>query len=84
MPSLILTGYPASGKTTVAQVLKERALQHPAIQDVVIINEESDGASPFGSQNKIASEGSISSKNHNLTRDTVKQNPQKLVVLRCD
>ena len=40
MPSLILTGYPACGKTTVAQVLKERALQHPAIQDVVIINEE--------------------------------------------
>ena len=43
MPSLILTGYPASGKTTVCQILKERALllQPPfTIEKVIIINEE--------------------------------------------
>jgi protein KTI12 len=40
MPSLILTGYPSAGKTTVSKVLKERALQHETIKDVVIINEE--------------------------------------------
>ncbi len=39
MPSLIITGYPSAGKTSVAKVLKERALQHTAIKDVVIINE---------------------------------------------
>ena len=44
MPSLILTGYPASGKTTVCQILKERALQlqpRGIIEEVIIINEES-------------------------------------------
>lgn len=40
MPSLIITGYPSAGKTTVSKVLKERALQHEAIKNVVIINEE--------------------------------------------
>ena len=41
MPCLILTGHPCSGKTTVAQLLKSRALQHSLIDDVVLINEES-------------------------------------------
>lgn len=41
MPSLILTGYPSAGKTTVAQVLKERALKRSDIRDVIVINEES-------------------------------------------
>eukprot|EP00934_Nitzschia_sp_Nitz4_P005510 Nitzschia sp. Nitz4//scaffold48_size128905//23106//24281//NITZ4_003582-RA/size128905-processed-gene-0.106-mRNA-1//-1//CDS//3329552928//5500//frame0 len=40
MPGLILTGYPSAGKSTVAQLLKDRALKRPDIQDVVIINEE--------------------------------------------
>jgi protein KTI12 len=40
MPSLILTGYPAAGKTTVSKVLRERALLQPSIADVVIINED--------------------------------------------
>lgn len=40
MPSFIITGYPSAGKTTVSKVLKERALQHETIKDVVIINEE--------------------------------------------
>lgn len=39
MPSLILTGYPSSGKSTVAEMLKERALLLPSIQAVEIINE---------------------------------------------
>jgi protein KTI12 len=41
MPSLILTGYPAAGKTTVSKVLRDRALLQPSIDDVVVINEES-------------------------------------------
>lgn len=40
MPSLILTGYPAAGKTNIAKILKERALLQPEIQNVVVINEE--------------------------------------------
>eukprot|EP00980_Cylindrotheca_fusiformis_P025535 scaffold14008_cov124-Cylindrotheca_fusiformis.AAC.3 len=41
MPCLIITGYPSAGKTTVSNLLKERALQHKEIDNVLIINEES-------------------------------------------
>jgi len=43
MPCLILTGHPCAGKTTFAQALKGRALQHPSklISEVIILNEES-------------------------------------------
>ena len=43
MPCLILTGHPCAGKTTFANKLKERALQHSSnlIDSVVILNEES-------------------------------------------
>ncbi|CAB9523221.1 Protein KTI12 [Seminavis robusta] len=42
MPCLILTGHPCVGKTTLAEVIKERALQHSShlISSVVIVNEE--------------------------------------------
>jgi protein KTI12 len=41
MPCLIVTGYPSAGKTTLSSLLKERALLHKEIDDVLIINEES-------------------------------------------
>jgi protein KTI12 len=43
MPCFILTGHPCAGKTTFANKLKERALQHSSnlIDTVVILNEES-------------------------------------------
>ncbi len=45
MPSLIIIGHPAAGKTKdhsgPSFERTSRALQHPAIQDIVIINEES-------------------------------------------
>lgn len=43
MPCLILTGHPCAGKTTFANLLKERALKHESglIDRVVVINEES-------------------------------------------
>lgn len=43
MPCLILTGHPCAGKTTFANLLKERALKHKSglIDRVVIVNEES-------------------------------------------
>ena len=42
MPCLILTGHPCAGKSTFAQVLKERSLKHRSglIDNVVILNEE--------------------------------------------
>ena len=40
MPGLLLTGYPSSGKSHVAAILKERALLHPDIDDVLVISEE--------------------------------------------
>jgi tRNA uridine 5-carbamoylmethylation protein Kti12 len=42
MPCLIITGHPSSGKTTVAKLLRERALLHDAIDEVVLLNEESE------------------------------------------
>jgi protein KTI12 len=43
MPCLILTGHPCAGKTTFANLLKERALKHESglIDRVVVVNEES-------------------------------------------
>lgn len=43
MPCLVLTGHPSVGKTTFAQLLSQRALQHKSklITSVVIVNEES-------------------------------------------
>lgn len=43
MPCLVITGYPSSGKTSIAQALSERALKHrsQSIKKTVIINEES-------------------------------------------
>jgi protein KTI12 len=41
MPCFIITGHPCAGKTTIANLVKERALQHPLIDRVVLINEES-------------------------------------------
>jgi protein KTI12 len=41
MPCLIVTGYPSAGKTTLSSLLKERALLHKEIDDVLLINEES-------------------------------------------
>jgi protein KTI12 len=42
MPVLIITGHPSAGKTTLANLLKERALLHDAIDEVVVLNEESE------------------------------------------
>ena len=42
MPCLIIAGHPSAGKTTLALKLKERALQHNTIDEVVILNEESE------------------------------------------
>jgi tRNA uridine 5-carbamoylmethylation protein Kti12 len=50
MPCLIITGHPSEGKTTLAHELQERALQHPSVDNVVIINEES--ACPDYSKNR--------------------------------
>jgi tRNA uridine 5-carbamoylmethylation protein Kti12 len=48
MPSLIITGHPCSGKTTLAIKLREIALKHPSIDHVIIINEESEGLGRHG------------------------------------
>ena len=40
MPCLIVTGHPSAGKTTLSRLLKERALKHSSINDVILINEE--------------------------------------------
>ena len=42
MPCLIIAGHPSAGKTTLATLLKERALLHDTIDEVVILNEESE------------------------------------------
>ena len=42
MPCLIIAGHPSAGKTTLANLLKERALLHDAIDEVVVLNEESE------------------------------------------
>lgn len=42
MPCILLTGHPCSGKTTIAEKFRERALLLPNIERVVIINEESE------------------------------------------
>ncbi len=42
MPCLVIAGHPSAGKTTLALKLKERALKHNAIDEVVILNEESE------------------------------------------
>ena len=42
MPCLIITGHPSAGKTTLAYLLKERALLHDDIDEVVVVNEESE------------------------------------------
>ena len=42
MPVLIIAGHPSAGKTTLAYLLKERALLHDAIDEVVVLNEESE------------------------------------------
>jgi tRNA uridine 5-carbamoylmethylation protein Kti12 len=42
MPCLILTGHPCAGKTTLARMIRDRALQHPSglITNVILVNEE--------------------------------------------
>jgi tRNA uridine 5-carbamoylmethylation protein Kti12 len=42
MPCLIITGHPSAGKTTVAKLLRDRALLHPSIDEVILLNEESE------------------------------------------
>eukprot|EP00537_Pseudo-nitzschia_pungens_P004068 CAMPEP_0172374526 /NCGR_PEP_ID=MMETSP1060-20121228/56073_1 /TAXON_ID=37318 /ORGANISM="Pseudo-nitzschia pungens, Strain cf. cingulata" /LENGTH=380 /DNA_ID=CAMNT_0013101227 /DNA_START=90 /DNA_END=1232 /DNA_ORIENTATION=+ len=42
MPCLVVVGHPSAGKTTVANLLKERALLHDSIDEVVILNEETE------------------------------------------
>ncbi len=42
MPCLIIAGHPSAGKTTLANLLRERALKHDAIDEVVVLNEESE------------------------------------------
>jgi protein KTI12 len=66
MPSLIVTGYPSAGKTTVSQILKERALKHAAIDDVIVINESS--ACPDLTQNQCYASSLVEKK----TRAAVK------------
>ena len=39
MPCLILCGHPCSGKTQLAELIRERALSTGALRDVIIINE---------------------------------------------
>ena len=41
MPCIIITGHPSSGKSSVAEKLKARALRHAMVDNVVILNEES-------------------------------------------
>lgn len=41
MPCLIFCGHPSSGKTQLARQFRERALLHPQIDNVILINEES-------------------------------------------
>ena len=41
MPCLVVVGHPSAGKTTLANLLRQRAQLHSAIDEVVVLNEES-------------------------------------------
>ena len=53
MPCLIITGHPSAGKTTLSYLLKERALLHDDIDEVVVVNEESECGCLFDEYNNF-------------------------------
>lgn len=73
MPCLIIAGHPSAGKTTLAYLLKERALLHDDIDEVVVLNEESECGciKNDGSGHDVGESSSTGKKNNKVV--TTKQ-----------
>ena len=73
MPCLIIAGHPSAGKTTLANLLKERALLHDAIDEVVVLNEESECGCIHNDDDGNEQQGETSSIEKNYMAATTKQ-----------
>ncbi|KAL3938142.1 MAG: hypothetical protein SGARI_001858 [Bacillariaceae sp.] len=66
MPCIIVTGHPSSGKTTAARLLRDRALlKRDAIDEVILLNEESECGCHDNSDNKATT-----TNNNNNTKQS--------------
>ena len=82
MPCLIITGHPSSGKTTIANKLKEQALRHPLIDDVIIVNEET--ACPDYTKNQCYESAAAEKRTRGALKsqfDRTNKAPKTLVIL---
>jgi tRNA uridine 5-carbamoylmethylation protein Kti12 len=75
MPCLILVGHPSAGKSTLAKLLKQRALLHDAIDEVVILNEESECGCVENdvSRHEVGESSSADNNNKNNTAVATKE-----------
>ena len=85
MPCLIITGYPSSGKTSIAEMISERALKHHSktIQRTMIINEESIYSSSTRSINNNSNNSSSSNNNNNNNNNNDNRYPPEHIKQKC-